>query len=121
MSAIVLVRHGRPAAMPAPWIGGRQLGELLRAYDGVGISGDTAPPPPLLEIASSCACIVTSDLRRARESAARLSPHRDVRVDPELREALLPDAVASGVRLPPQLWVVLARIGWWRDWCDSTE
>ena len=119
--SIVLVRHGKPAKMRTHWIPGRALGHLIRAYDDIGISQETLPPPGLLRIASSCECVVTSDLRRARESAARLAPQRDVHIDPELREAVLPDSVASGVPLPPQLWVVIGRIGWWLDWCDSAE
>jgi broad specificity phosphatase PhoE len=72
-------------------------------------------------LASSAGCLLTSSLRRARESAAWLAGSKEVRVDPELREAALPESLAVSIRLSPRVWVPLARVAWWLNWCDSDE
>jgi broad specificity phosphatase PhoE len=70
------------------------------------------PPDDLLAIAAETPCIVASDLRRARESAAWLAGATPVRVESELREAPLPESLGVPLRLPPGAWVVLARVLW---------
>lgn len=64
---------------------------------------------------------MASHIRRARESAAWLASEGAVQIDSELREAGLPDSIDLGWPLPPGLWVVIARIGWYLNWCDSAE
>jgi len=108
---------------PAP-IPGRDVGKWVREYNNAGITGitgDSAPAAALRDLVSSARCIVASDLPRARESAALLAASTDVRVDAELREAGLPESVGSLIRLSPGAWVVLARVAWWLNWCDSDE
>jgi broad specificity phosphatase PhoE len=65
--------------------------------------------------------VIASDVPRAKESAAWLTASMDVRVDPELREAALPESLHSSIRLSPGAWVVLARVAWWLNWCHSDE
>ena len=73
------------------------------------------------ELASSVRHLVASDLARARESAAWLSASHEVEIDPELREAALPESLRVRIRLPPGAWVALARIAWWLNWCEAKE
>jgi broad specificity phosphatase PhoE len=117
---IVLVRHGRPALPPQRPISGRRIGQWVRAYDEVGIAHG-APPEQVRRLVAAAGCVVTSDLRRSVESAARLTSSHDVRVDPDLREAPLPDSLGLAMPMPPGVWIVLARIVWWLRWCASEE
>ena len=117
---IVLVRHGRPALPPQRPISGRTIGEWVRAYDEVGIT-EGAPPENLARLVATAGCVVTSDLRRSVESARRLASSCDVRVDPELREAPLPESLGLTMRMPPGVWLVLARVVWWLRWCAIEE
>jgi hypothetical protein len=61
-------------------------------------------------MAASAGCVLVSNLRRAKESAAWLAASKDVWVDPELREAALPDSLALSIPLSPRMWVALARV-----------
>jgi broad specificity phosphatase PhoE len=118
---IVLVRHGKPDGVSAAPISGHDIGRWVRHYDDAGITKALAPPAIVRELASSAACVVASDVRRAKESAAWLAASKTVRVDPELREAVLPDSIRISTRVPPGVWVIVARVAWWLNWSDSDE
>jgi broad specificity phosphatase PhoE len=79
------------------------------------------PPAAACEAASAAGCVLASDLLRARQSAAWLAASKGVVVEPELREASLPDSLPFSTRLPPGTWVVVARVAWWLNWCESDE
>ena len=118
---IVLVRHGKPGAVSAAPITGHGIGEWVRRYNDVGITRELPPPAVVRELAASARCVVASDLPRARESAAWISASKDVRVDPDLREAVLPESLGMSIRLSPGAWIVLARVAWLLNWCESDE
>ena len=118
---IVLVRHGKPGAVSVAPIAGHDIGRWVRHYNETGITRELAPPSDLCDLATSAGCVLVSDLRRATESAAWLAASRDVQVDPELREAALPESLPISKRLSPGTWVVLARVAWWLNWCESDE
>ncbi len=117
---IVLIRHGRPALLRRSAIAGRDLGRWSARYDAAGIVM-TPPPSGVQEIVASAPCVVASDLRRSIESARLLSPRREVRIDPDLREAALPDSVGGALVMPPGLWIGVARLAWWLGCCRSAE
>lgn len=109
---IVLVRHGRPdlAGDLRRAMSGRDIGRWYRAYDAAGIVDHPGPSAALRATAEdSACCVVASDARRARESAARLIAPERVRIEPLLREVGFPDAIPVGLRLPPGAWVLIAR------------
>ena len=118
---IVLARHGKPLLPDTTPIPGHELGEWVRRYDRAGITREVAPPERVRQLAGSVGCVVASDLPRSIESAAWLVSAHNVRIEPELREACLPESIGVSVRLPPAAWVVLARAAWWLDWCRSPE
>ena len=111
---LVLVRHGRPAHAERGWYDAAGMRGWLDAYDAAGLAADDAPPPALVALAHDAALVITSDLPRARESAARLAPDAPVVYAPLLRET--PPAVPpfGPVRLPLVAWVlaVLARVAY---------
>ena len=118
---IVLVRHGRPAGANAAPISGRDVGRWVTHYNGLGIDRGCPPPASLVRLVASAGCVAASDLRRARESAEWLRSPATVSIDPELREAVLPESLPWSLRIHPGVWVVLARVGWWLNWCASEE
>jgi broad specificity phosphatase PhoE len=109
---IVLARHGRPE-LPRHverTIRGRDIGRWYRGYDGLGIVADAGPPAALRDVAAAAGCVVASDARRALESAARVAaPTTGVRIEPVLREVGFPESIATPVRLPPDVVVLIAR------------
>jgi broad specificity phosphatase PhoE len=118
---VVLVRHGRPSGADARPVSGRDIGRWVRQYDELGISMALPPPAAACEAASAAGCVLASDLLRARQSAAWLAASKGVVVEPELREASLPDSLPFSTRLPPGTWVIVARVAWWLNWCESDE
>jgi broad specificity phosphatase PhoE len=72
-------------------------------------------------LVASAGRVVTSNLRRCVESAAWLAPSADIQIDPELREAALPDSLGTSVRMWPGPRIVLARLAWWLNWRQSVE
>ena len=118
---IVLVRHGQPRADLSAPISGQEIGQWVRRYDDVGITRGLAPPIALRELAASAGCIISSDLPRARESAVWLAASKNVRVDPDLREAPLPESLGMPLKLPPNAWVAVARAAWWLNWGETDE
>ena len=118
---IILVRHGQPRADLSASISGLEIGQWIRRYDDVGITRGLPPPIALRELASSAQYIVTSDLPRARESAVWLATSKNVRVDPDLREAPLPESLGIPLKLSPIAWIVVARAAWWLNWGEADE
>jgi broad specificity phosphatase PhoE len=120
---IVLVRHGRPdlTADARQPIAGTRLGEWCRGYDAVGIAPASLPPESLRKTTASAGCIVTSDLRRAVESARLLAGPKAVQFDPDLREVGFPERLDAPLRLSPGAWVAIARAVWLFDGCECEE
>jgi broad specificity phosphatase PhoE len=118
---IFLVRHGRPTVLDTSPISGFELGRWVAQYNECGVDRAYPPPEAASRVVASAEIVVASNLRRSVESAEWLAPSADVEIDPELREAVLPDSVGISLRLPPGAWVVLARVAWWLNWCQSVE
>lgn len=112
---IVLVRHGKPIGIDVRPISGRDFGRWVRHYDDSGITRDLVPPATVCAAAAVAGCVLVSDRVRARESVAQLVAAERITVEPELREAALPESLPFATRLSPGAWVVLARVAWWLD------
>ena len=118
---IVLVRHGRTESLAHSRIRGHELGEWARRYDAAGIDRTLGPPADLQARAHACGCILASDRRRSIESARWLASDGAIRIEPDLREAGLPDAVPIPLRLPAAVHLVIARTMWWLNWSRAAE
>lgn len=95
---IILVRHGRSAHVQTGWIDRTALLAWRRAYDEAGILSTEVPPPALLDSVSEGGLVVSSDLPRARASAALLAPEFPIVTSCLLREADM--TIPSNVKLP---------------------
>ena len=110
---IVILRHGKPASVPAGSIAGHEIGRWVARYNELGINLQLPPPEPVQRLVTAAGCLLASDLRRSVESAQRFFSQCKIRVDPDLREAALPQSLGVPIRMPPGVWVVLARLAWW--------
>jgi broad specificity phosphatase PhoE len=117
---IALVRHGKPT-LEASRIPAERLDGWIDAYNRAGIDPARPPPPRLRELAVSSAYTLSSDLPRAVESLRALDPQRPGRAERIFRETGLPRLPSSPVRLHPQLWAAVARVGWFLGWSSGTE
>ena len=112
LTRIILIRHGRSAhGLGSSWVDADGLQRWRTAYDAAGIAVEDAPPALVANAVGACDLIVSSDLRRAVESAARLAPGRPVAESALLRESALPIPNVP-IRLPVTAWGALATIGW---------
>jgi broad specificity phosphatase PhoE len=116
---IVLMRHGEPTSRYSPWIAGHEFGEWLRSFDQGGIKEAMLIPDEVRQLASTIGLVISSDLLRATQSAARLA--RKTVIDPDLREARLIESFRTSLRAPASLWLAVARLAWRLDVTSSEE
>ena len=117
---IALVRHGPPAAPRPPWLAGRDLPEWWTHYDRAPLRPDAVAPPWVVRLAGEAAVLASSPLPRARTTAARLAPDREVREVPDAHEigSWTPDC---SLRLSAPAWSAIARLVWLTGRVDAAE
>jgi broad specificity phosphatase PhoE len=118
---ILLVRHGRPLCDERTPIRGADFGAWARAYDDAPLDAGVEPPASLRRRVEPFDCIVTSSLRRSRESAHLLTGGRTSLSDAVFDEAGVPTALALRLRLPPGYWDVAVRVAWLCGWSGGAE
>ena len=121
MPEILLVRHGRPACDDRTPVQGPDFAQWLRVYDDAPLDPSAAPPAGLQARAAAAACVVTSTLRRARESAMLLAPNRTLLAEPVFAEAGIPARMPWRVALAPRYWGFFARVAWLCGWSGGAE
>jgi len=117
---ITLVRHGKPSIEPST-ISAHHLDRWAEAYNRAGIDPAVPPPARVRELAASAAFTLSSDLPRAIESLRALDPDRAAPAERVFRETGLPGMPATPVRLDPEIWASVARLGWMLGWSSGTE
>ena len=118
---IILARHGRLAWDFRTPIPGHALAEWLRGEADAPLHKSPGPSAELERLSREAHCLVTSPLRRSRDSAQLLAPTAPPLIDPCFREAELPSAIRSGLRLRPEMWAWLARSAWFCGWSAGVE
>ena len=121
MTRIALARHGRPVLNLRTLIPGHGLAAWLQAERDAPLDPTARPSAELERIAAEAQLIIVSPLRRSRDSAELLAPAKTAIVEAEVREAPLPSAFQSSVRLPPAIWAAIARCAWFCGWCPEVE
>jgi broad specificity phosphatase PhoE len=113
--AIIIVRHGRPLLESCPDMHTRVTGHgynaYIREYDQCTVDPSHPPPPELIETVRTASRCVSSDLRRARDSAALITP-REIEFRSSLREAALPPTTRVQSYRPLGLWMLSSRVRW---------
>jgi len=118
---IILARHGKPAWDLRTPIPGHALAEWLRGEADAPLDSSPRPSAELERLSRTAKCLITSPLRRSRDSARLLAPATAPLIDPCFREAELPSAFRSSLRLRPELWAGLARSAWFCGWSAGVE
>jgi broad specificity phosphatase PhoE len=118
---IILARHGRPAWDFRTPIPGYGLAEWLRGEADAPLDVSPRASAELERLSRTAKCLVTSSLRRSRDSAQVLAPAAAPLIDPCFREADLPSAFRSNLRLRPEMWALLARSAWFCGWSAGVE
>ena len=121
VKTIVLVRHGRIVWDFWTPIPGYGLSDWRRGEDTAPLDTSYRPGADLERLVRLAACVLASPLRRSLESAHLLAPAAEPLIDARFREAELPSAIRSGVRLPPKAWGGVARARWLWGWSDGVE
>jgi broad specificity phosphatase PhoE len=103
-SRIVLVRHGRSAHVQTGWLDSEGIRKWRDAYEAAGIAADDRPPVNLIDLVAAADVVVSSDARRAIESARALAPGREIEISPLLRELDLESPELGPVSLPFRAW-----------------
>lgn len=117
----MLARHGKPAWDFRTRIPGNALGEWVRGEADAPLDPSSRPSAELERLTRTANCVVASTLRRSRDSAQLLAPAARPLIDPCFREAELPSAFRSGLRLRPEMWAGLARSAWFCGWAAGVE
>lgn len=120
MTRIILARHGRPLLNPSP-IPGHGLAAWLEAERDAPLDPTSRPSAELERVAQEARLMIVSPLRRSRDSAELLRPATPATVEEDVREAPLPSAFRSSLRLPPTIWAGIARSAWLCGWCAGVE
>jgi broad specificity phosphatase PhoE len=120
---ITLVRHGPSAVPSSARIRASAFRQFIEAEDNAGIvaAPGGGPPPSLQAEAAAAGVLLSSNVRRAIESARALAPTRDIVMDAIFREAPVPTDLWGPVRLRPTQWGVVARILWYLGWSGGVE
>jgi broad specificity phosphatase PhoE len=118
---IILARHGRLAWDFQTAIPGDALAEWRRGEDDAPLDASHRPGVELQRHVRVAQCVVASTLRRSLESARLLAPSAELLIDACFREAELPSAIRSGLRLRPKVWAGLARLAWFCGWSAGVE
>ncbi len=118
---IVLFRHGEPLDLAKEPISANDLGLWIAQYDSGSIKAESNPTKLALAIASESKLLISSDLRRSRDSADRLSTGQSVRQNALFKEAGLPYSNHKTLKLTPQIWIVVFRVLWYLGYAKGSE
>jgi len=109
---VVLIRHGRSSHVVKGLLDLDAFLKWREAYEAAGIGENEVPPRELVLEAQSAGAFVSSDVRRAIESARLLAAGRDVIASPLLRELSLVPLRLPGLRLPLMGWALTYGVKW---------
>ena len=108
----MLVRHGRSSHTVTGLLDLAAFRQWRVAYEAAGIDPADRPPAELDYLAERAGVLVSSDIRRAVESARLLSAGRDVIASPLLRELALQAPPLRWIRMPLLGWAVAVGVRW---------
>lgn len=118
---IIIVRHGKPALSRKVQMDWRGYRKWWQDYDAGGLAETQKIPKKVVRLAELADVIISSPLRRAEESAERVSGRVPDKIWPELVEAALPSPKLGSLKLRPKTWGTYARIVWYFGWSDGME
>ncbi|NYE07591.1 broad specificity phosphatase PhoE [Bacillus niacini] len=120
---ISLIRHGKSQLTENDKITGLEFKKWVEKYDYLGVFEESTYPSETLEKVSTAKIIITSELKRAVESARLLNPVTKIISDPLFRETELPfnSSQLFNVKLKPSIWAIVLRILWFSGYSNECE
>ena len=118
---IILVRHGKPALSRKVWLTWRGYRDWWHQYDAGGLAEFQKMPDNVKQLANKADILISSPLRRARETAELLRGRAPDLIEDDLVEAALPPPHLGPLRLRPKAWGTIARVVWFIGWSDGME
>ena len=118
---IIIVRHGKPALSRKAKMDWRGYRKWWQDYDAGGLAQTQKIPKKITKLAEISDVIISSPLRRAVESAERITGRAPDKIWPELVEAALPSPPLGPLELRPKTWGTYSRIVWCFGWSDGME
>lgn len=119
---ISLIRHGKSTLTDYNPINLNDFMEWIKNYDNEGVLEEEMYPISTIEKVDTASIVITSDLKRAIDSADLLiSQKKLVITDSLYREAALPSLKGIGLKLRPSVWLVLLRCLWLIGYSNRCE
>jgi broad specificity phosphatase PhoE len=123
MMEISLIRHGKSQLVKKDKVTFREFKQWIEQYDRHGVIEEALYPSETVEKIAAAKLIITSDLKRAVESAKLLNPQVKIISDPLFRETELPAGSKElyNLKLSPGLWAVVLRVLWLSGYSSGCE
>lgn len=120
---ITLVRHGKSLLVENKPITCQEFKNWVKKYDDHGVFEEESYPTETLEKIGTANIVITSDLKRAVESAKFLNPNLPTISDPLFRETELPIPSTSlwGLKLNPSILAIILRCLWFSGYSNGCE
>ena len=118
---IVLSRHGEPFKLSNQPISADRFSAWIAQYNSALIKTESAPREQDLSVISACNLLISSDLRRSKDSAARLVSNQPIKEDALFKEAGLPYSDLKTFKLRPTIWAAIFRVLWYLGYSKGTE
>ncbi|MFB7305424.1 histidine phosphatase family protein [Heyndrickxia sporothermodurans] len=120
---ITLVRHGKSLWIENKPIACQDFKNWVEKYDSNGVFEEKSYPSETLEKIGTANIVLTSDLKRAVESAKLLNPNISAISDPLFRETELPIPLAKlvGLKLYPNIWAAILRCLWFSGYSNDAS
>lgn len=111
---IIISRHGRPALdrSAGPKLDWRDYVAWWDAYEAGGLAEEEFPPRELIDAVSAVDLVVSSERKRAIQTARLATEGREPEQDAVFNEAPLPPPRLKGQKYLPKTWNILARMAW---------
>jgi broad specificity phosphatase PhoE len=118
---ITLIRHGKSLWTENKPITAKEFKKWVEQYDSQGVYEEKSYPPETLQKIRTATVVITSDLKRSKDSAEYLKPNGTVISDSLFRETEMPFVKIGGLRLHASIWGVILRLLWFMGYSNGCE
>jgi broad specificity phosphatase PhoE len=120
---ISLIRHGKSRLTENEKVTCLDFKKWVEKYDYNGVFEESAYPSETIEKVENAKIVITSDLKRAIQSAKLLNPEVKTIPDPLFRETELPtqSMKVMDIKLRPSIWAIIMRLLWFCGYSNDCE
>lgn len=120
---ISLIRHGKSQLTENDKITCLDFKNWIDKYDYSGVFQESTYPSETTGKVANAKIVITSDLKRAVQSAKLLNPDVKIIPDPLFRETELPTRSMNilDIKLRPSIWAIIMRLLWFCGYSNDCE